>query len=318
MNITLREWKISDAPVLAAILNNENILNALRDGIPYPYTCRDAENYIKYILNADKSSVFEYAIVADGKVVGNIGGARQSNIHSRSAEIGYYLSEEYWGKGIMTEAVKKLCHTVFETTDIVRIYAEPFSYNTGSRKVLENAGFTFEGILKNNAVKNGRLQDMAMYSLVREQEKYPVRRLTGDEIPAALDIVINVYMEYLAPAYPPEGTDFFKANFTDPDTVKKLNFYGAFDGDKLVGTLATRKPQHISEFFVLGEYQHKGIGRALFNAMRRDYHKQVFTVNASPYAYDIYEHFGFKPVDIERCENGLIFTSMKYEKEEDK
>ena len=79
----------------------------------------------------------------------------------------YYIAEEYWGKGIMTEAVKQLCDYVFSNTDIIRIYAEPFAYNIGSCRVLEKAGFQYEGTLRSNALKNGNVFDMKMYSKLK-------------------------------------------------------------------------------------------------------------------------------------------------------
>ena len=119
------------------------------------------------MLSQDDNETFAYAITVDDKAVGSIGAFRQSNIHRQTAELGYYLAEEYWGKGLMTEAIKKICKIIFDTTDILRIYAEPFAYNIGSRRALEKAGFALEGIMKNNAVKNGKLLDMALYSLTR-------------------------------------------------------------------------------------------------------------------------------------------------------
>ena len=168
MNYILRKWRMSDAKDLASALNNEKILNNLRDGLPLPYTEKDAADYISAMLSADENNTFAYAVTVDDRAVGSIGAFRQSNIHRQTAELGYYLAEEYWGHGIMTNAVLQICSQIFETTDILRIYAEPFSYNIGSCRVLEKAGFTFEGIMKNNAVKNGRVIDMAMYSLTRE------------------------------------------------------------------------------------------------------------------------------------------------------
>lgn len=167
MNISIREWKMSDAAALAAALSNHNILNNLRDGLPYPYTEKDAADYIGFILNSDPKDTFAYAIDVDGKAVGSIGAFRQGNIHFRTAELGYYLAEEYWGKGIMTRAVSMLCEKLFAETDIIRIFAEPFEQNTGSRRVLEKAGFQLEGIMKNNAFKNGKVLDMALYSYTK-------------------------------------------------------------------------------------------------------------------------------------------------------
>ena len=167
MNCTIRPWRMSDAMDLAAALSDPAILNNLRDGLPYPYTEKDAEDYITAMLCADKSAVFAYAICLEDRAVGSIGAFRQSNIHFRTAELGYYLAREYWGRGIVTEAVRQLCERVFAQTDILRIYAEPFSDNVGSRRVLEKAGFQLEGILRRNACKNGRVLDMAVYALPR-------------------------------------------------------------------------------------------------------------------------------------------------------
>lgn len=173
MNVSIRKWKLSDAEGLAKALSNKRILDNLRDGLPYPYTKRDAKAYIKSILSSDPDKTYAYAIDIDGRAVGSIGAFRQENIHYRTAELGYYLAEEYWSKGIMTSAVKQLCQKLFSETDLLRIYAEPFSYNTGSRRVLEKAGFTLEGIMKNNAFKNGKVLDMALYSYTRDEIKTP-------------------------------------------------------------------------------------------------------------------------------------------------
>lgn len=168
MKSIIRKWELSDAENLAKLLSNKNILNNLRDGLPYPYTKEDAEDYIIAMLSANKNDTFAFAIVENGKVIGSIGAFRQGNIHSCTAELGYYLSEEYWGKGIMTEAVKEICAYIFDNTDIIRIFAEPFSNNKGSCRVLEKAGFECEGILCSNAVKNGNILDMKMYALIKK------------------------------------------------------------------------------------------------------------------------------------------------------
>ena len=168
MGILLREWKIEDKTALAENLNNMNILNNLRDGLPYPYTENDAEDFIQAMLSADKDKTFAFAITLDDKVIGSIGVFRQENIHYRTAEMGYYIGEKYWGNGYMTEAVSQVSDYVFEHTDIIRIFAEPFAYNTASCRVLEKAGFSCEGILRSNAYKNDNIVDMKMYSIIKE------------------------------------------------------------------------------------------------------------------------------------------------------
>lgn len=169
MDCVLREWRLEDKYDLSGLLNNKKILNNLRDGIPYPYTVSDAEAFISSMLSADKTKTFAFAIAVEDKIIGSIGVFRQENIHFRTAELGYYLGEDFWGHGFATRAVKQICKYVFGKTDIIRIFAEPFSYNTASCRVLEKAGFIFEGTLRDNAVKNGRILDMNMYALVKSE-----------------------------------------------------------------------------------------------------------------------------------------------------
>ena len=167
MDIKIREWKIEDKTDLAENLNNMNILNNLRDGLPYPYTEDDAESFIRAMLSADKDKTFAFAITLEDRVIGSIGVFRRENIHYRTAEMGYYIGEKYWGNGYTTEAVRQVCDLVFEKTDIIRIFAEPFSHNSASCRVLEKAGFICEGILRSNAYKNGKIVDMKMYAIVK-------------------------------------------------------------------------------------------------------------------------------------------------------
>lgn len=166
MECSIREWIISDAGELAQMLNNKKILDNLRDGLPYPYTTQDAKEYITTMLASDQTKTFAFAIIAEDKVVGSIGVFRCENIHFRTAEMGYYIGEPYWGNGIMTSAVRQVCEYIFANTDIIRIFAEPFAYNIASCRVLEKAGFQFEGLLRKNAVKNGVVLDMKLYSLI--------------------------------------------------------------------------------------------------------------------------------------------------------
>ncbi|AKA70421.1 GCN5-related N-acetyltransferase [Clostridium scatologenes] len=140
----------------------------MKGGRPYPYTENDAKNFISAMLNADKNTTYVFAITINNKVVGSIGVFRKDNIHFKTAEMGYYIGEAYWGKGIGTSAVKQVCKYIFENTDIIRIFAEPFSCNIGSCRVLEKSGFLYEGTLRKNAVKNRVVLDMKLYSIVKE------------------------------------------------------------------------------------------------------------------------------------------------------
>ncbi len=165
----IRKWELSDAGELAAALSNQKVQDNLRDGLPYPYTEQDGADYISAMLSADENETFAFAITADGKVIGSIGAFRQGNIHRRTAELGYYIAEEYWGRGIMTEAVRQICRYIFSKSDVIRIYAEPFAHNIASCRVLEKAGFQYEGTLRDNAIKNGKVVDMKMYALLKAE-----------------------------------------------------------------------------------------------------------------------------------------------------
>ncbi len=101
----IRKWMLSDARDLATALSNKKVQVNLRDGLPYPYSEQDGRDYISAMLAADEGDTFAFAVTAEGKVIGSIGAFRQDNIHYRTAELGYYITEEYWGKGIMREAV---------------------------------------------------------------------------------------------------------------------------------------------------------------------------------------------------------------------
>lgn len=311
MKCELRKWQLADAADLAAVLSNKNIQNNLRDGIPFPYTERNAADFIAQVRAADENDTFAYAITAGGRVIGSIGAFRQQNIHSETAELGYYLAEEYWGQGIMTDAIRRICALIFDTTDILRIYAEPFAYNIGSCRALEKAGFTYEGTMKNNAVKNGKLTDMKLYACTRSIKPYAIRRLVPEQIGQACDLAWTVFCQFEAPVYSAEGVAEFRKALDDSERNSQMIFYGAFCGAELVGMLAMRG-SHISLFFVKADYHRRGIGRSLFEAMRQDYERQVFTVHSAPFAVEIYRRLGFSPTDAEQVANGIRYTPMRF------
>ena len=142
---------------------------------------------------------------------------------------------------------------------------------------------------------------------------YPVRRLRPEEIPDALALIWNVFLQFEAPEYSAEGIATFRASLEDRERIRRLAFYGAFEGKKLVGVLCMRAPQHIAGFFVDAAYHRRGIGRGLFEAMRQDYDRQVFTVHSSPYAVGFYRRLGFVPTQGEQVTDGLRYTPMRFE-----
>ena len=168
MDFELRELQCSDAISVAKYANNNNIANNLRNIFPHPYTVEDARSFINETKNNEEKNQYIRAIVVNQEAAGVIGCFIKDDVHCKCCEIGYWLGEEFWGKGIMTEAVKRMSQEVFQSYDVVRIFAEIFSYNAGSIRVLEKAGFQSEGKLRNSIYKNGIISDSFIYALIRQ------------------------------------------------------------------------------------------------------------------------------------------------------
>lgn len=168
-NFILRPWRQEDVADVAEAANNPKIAANLRNVFPNPYTLDDAKWYVNDCMEHEGEGQLVRAIVVDGKAVGSIGVFVREDVYEKSAELGYWLSEDYWRQGITSEAVRQICREAFARFDIVRIYAEPFDYNAGSRGVLEKAGFTYEGTMRNGVYKNGKVFSYCMYSLLREE-----------------------------------------------------------------------------------------------------------------------------------------------------
>lgn len=164
---SIRNWQTDDASALAKYANNRRVSINLRDIFPFPYTPDDAHQFLSRVV--DQADLMRWAIATPEEAIGGIGLTRGEDIHRRTAELGYWLAEPYWGRGIASESVQVVTNYAFATFDLLRIFAEPFVTNVGSCRVLEKAGFVCEGILRANAVKAGQVHDMAMYALVRDE-----------------------------------------------------------------------------------------------------------------------------------------------------
>lgn len=164
----LREWQPEDYHSVAVVANNKKIADNLRNAFPYPYTEEDAKWYVNDCIAKGDRRQLTYAIVVENKAVGSIGVFVQDDVYEKSAELGYWLAEDYWRMGIMSRAVQMICDEAFCKFDINRIYAEPFEHNMGSRGVLEKAGFICEGTMKNGVYKNNRVFSYCMYALLRQ------------------------------------------------------------------------------------------------------------------------------------------------------
>lgn len=162
---TLRPWEPGDEESLVRHANSRLIWRNLRDSFPHPYTLADAKHWIQ-IANP-KAPVNNFAIVVDGAAAGGIGLALKDDVFRRSAEIGYWLGEEFWGRGIVTEAVRAVTDYAFANFDLCRVYAGVFEWNRASMRVLEKAGYEFESRMRKSVTKDGETIDELIYAMIR-------------------------------------------------------------------------------------------------------------------------------------------------------
>lgn len=163
--LTLRPWTPDDLPALLRYAQHPSIFANLRDRFPNPYTEEAAHAFIEMANSQTPVNIF--AIDMDGEAIGSIGYFRQHDVNRFSAEIGYWMGLPFRGRGIVVEALSALCAHLFEHSDLIRLYASVFGRNPASRKVLERAGFQFEGVMRNSVVKLGAVDDEYLYALLR-------------------------------------------------------------------------------------------------------------------------------------------------------
>ena len=161
---TLRPWRNGDQMELVREANNPRVARRLRDLFPHPYTRQDADEWIARA--ARPSPVTDFAIEVEGHIAGGIGLLPGSDVNRVSAEIGYWLGETLWGRGIATEAVVLVTAYTFDQLNLLRMFALPFADNLASRRVLEKAGYECEAILRASSVKFGQPRDQAVYARI--------------------------------------------------------------------------------------------------------------------------------------------------------
>ncbi len=163
----VRSWRASDADSLVTHANNYKIWINLRDAFPHPYTKRDARTFLRGVLRRKPETLF--AIAVNDEAVGGIGFVLHQDVERVSAEIGYWLGEPFWKRGITSEALAAVTKHAISTHKLTRIYAVPFAWNPASCRVLEKAGYVLEARLRNSAIKNGQLTDQMQYAFVKSE-----------------------------------------------------------------------------------------------------------------------------------------------------
>ncbi|MGB9980236.1 GNAT family N-acetyltransferase [Methanobacterium sp.] len=166
----LRKWKSSDLENLVKNANNCNVASTLRDAFPCPYTIEDGEEWIEFAGNEEWGHNF--AITVNDEAVGGIGLIVGKDIERKSSEVGYWLGEDHWGKGITSSALEGIVQFAFNDLRLERVFAVPLEHNIASRKVLEKNNFVLEGILRNSVVKAGQIHNQALYAKIRESCVY--------------------------------------------------------------------------------------------------------------------------------------------------
>jgi RimJ/RimL family protein N-acetyltransferase len=162
---TLRPWRRGDEASLVRYADNRNVWRNLRDRFPHPYTAKDADEWIARASGQTPAQSF--AIVVDSNAVGGIGLELGEDVFRRSAEVGFWLGEPFWGRGIASEALRAVTQYAFATFDICRLQAHVFEWNPASMRVLEKAGYTLEGRARLAVTKDGRTIDRLEYALIR-------------------------------------------------------------------------------------------------------------------------------------------------------
>jgi RimJ/RimL family protein N-acetyltransferase len=167
MLFELRPWKMTDIDNLVCYANNWNIAQNMTDKFAFPYTTENARAFIEFATKDNPVHIF--AIDIDGQAIGGIGIHPQEDIHRKNAELGYWLAEPFWGRGIISKAIKQAVDIAFETYDIDRVFARPFGTNIASQKVLEKNQFLLECRLEKVIIKDGVRIDELIYAVRREK-----------------------------------------------------------------------------------------------------------------------------------------------------
>jgi len=163
----IRSFHPTDEEALIKYANNHNISKNLRDSFSNPYTEKDAELWLTVALNQNPE--LNFAIANEVELIGGIGLMPQQDVYHFSAEIGYWLAETFWGKDIMTAALKAMTMYTFENFEFKRLYANVFEFNPASEKVLKKAGYKLEGRMRKAVYKNGKFLDQMIYSILKDE-----------------------------------------------------------------------------------------------------------------------------------------------------
>lgn len=318
--LRLRPLSVKDAEAVYKWVSDERVARYM----VYPtYTnIGDCIEWLKQIENSAETYNFGFERLEDGELIGSGDiGPDDKGYWS----FGYNLRHDCWGKGYATEAAKAMmdfARKEFGAKKFSSSYCEP---NLASENVMKKCGLSFWGYGKFEKLDGSSKMRSVEYRLDESERKlYNIRRITADETEAALSLALEVFMEFEAPEYAPEGVTAFKESVIESNKFREAvasgenPIYAAFDGDKMIGIIGMRSNMtHICLAFVRKEYHRKGAATAMFRYLLEEVkrlhpeHKTI-TLNSSPYGVPFYEHIGFIATDSEQTVDGIRFTPMIY------
>ena len=162
----LRPWRIDDLDALVRHADDERISRGTSDRFPFPYTRADGEAFLSGRVVGFDDPVF--AIEIDGEACGGIGARPFAGERAVGAELGYWLGQAHWGRGVMTRVVSVFAPWAMDALGVLRLQATVLDFNLGSARVLEKNGFAEEGCLRRAVRKRGRLHDLRVFGRVAD------------------------------------------------------------------------------------------------------------------------------------------------------
>lgn len=316
--LILRPWEETDAGNLYEYAKDDRVGPIA--GWPVHTSVDNSREIIKTVLSAPET--YAVCLKEDHRAIGSIGLmiGDKSNIGlpDSEGEIGYWIGVPHWGHGLIPEAAREIIRHAFAELHLETLWCGYFEGNEKSRRVQEKCGFTYHHT--NRDIHWKQMDDIRTEHITRLtkdewENHFEIRRLSREERPSALDLAWRVFSEYESPDYCAEGTEEFRKCLHDEEYLNGLQYYGAFEGRKLIGEIAIRPDRgHICFFFVDGRYHRLGIGTRMFHYLLDDCPIVSITLNSSPNGLPFYRSIGFEPTGEEQTVNGIRFTPMLFEK----
>ncbi len=316
--LILRPFEESDAASVYEYAKDERV--GPITGWPVHTSMENSRDIIRNVLAVPET--YAVCLKEDNQAIGSIslmiGPLSHLCLPDTDAEIGYWLGVPFWGRGLIPEALRELMRHAFADLHLEALWCGYYEGNLKSRRVMEKCGFVPHHTNENVHLKlMDETRTEHLYRLSKQDWKrnFVMRRLKEDEIPAALDLAWQVFQEFESPDYGEEGTAEFRKCLNDPEYLADMEYYGTFDGSRLVGEIAIKPERnHICFFFTEGKYHRLGIGRNLFGYLLEQNDAAVFTLNSSPYGLPFYKAIGFIETDKEQTVHGITFTPMVYQR----